>query len=550
MKTNKNIDRLFQEKLKDFEVSPPDNVWKGIERNLKNSKPKSLIPLWMSIGSVAAILILLTIGGINYFNSQSSDINNDNTIVIDSDNESAPKINKEILKKDILNSTENESLITEVENDDNKDGIRTKVILSDKQQQENTQLANSKKNQQKNTQNTVTAIELKNNLNESNTEIATNNNSLKQNDYPLNKNKSKDNLNSNTKSTNDYSVTTTTDNTGLKNTDDSVSSQPDKIAGNIANQNANSSQSNKITGNIAKESVNKNLTELKDKLLDEKIDLNKAAETENTLAKLEIEAEKLESLENILTENVEEEKEVDENTKKWSVASVFAPIAYNSFNTKGSPLDLKFENSPKQGSKTMSYGVKVGYRINKKLSLQSGITMVDVGYKIGDVFISPSQQGLQRLTNVNYSSAANILNVQAGDILNNIQLETTSSVPIKGVLNQVFGYIEIPLELKYKLNNSQKIGVNLIGGFSTLILNKNEVFVETSEFSSNLGEANNLNNVNFSGNLGIDLDYKINKNLYFNVAPMLKIHTSTFSKNADNFKPYILGVYTGLNYKF
>ncbi len=31
MKENKNIERLFQEKFKDFEVTPPDFVWDNIQ---------------------------------------------------------------------------------------------------------------------------------------------------------------------------------------------------------------------------------------------------------------------------------------------------------------------------------------------------------------------------------------------------------------------------------------------------------------------------------------------------------------------------------------
>ena len=560
MKANKNIDRLFQEKLKDFEVSPPDNIWKGIERNLNTNKPKSTFPLWVRIGSAVAILIFLTIGGVSYFNSESPDINN-NTIVNDSESENTPKINKEILKKDILNSTENGNVITESENDErinvtyndnapkiNKEILKSDVLNSTKNEKviaevennssinvigsnnENTPKNNKeilKSDLLKSDKNEKVITEVKNNI-VSNKKISDNEQILKNKVTEIQSKIEANNLiRSNSKMS--------TNNNSLKQEESLIYNK---------NTNLNATQSDKIKNNATKVNVSEDLIVSKNKILNEQIDLNITTEVEDKITQIEI--KKIELSEDLQTKNIEKE----EDNKKWSVASVIAPIAYNSFNAKGSPLDLQFENSPKQGSKTMSYGVKVGYRINEKLSLQSGITMVDVGYKVGDVFVNPSQQGLQKLTNVNYSNAANILNVQAGDILNNVQLETTSSVPIKGVLNQEFGYLEVPLELKYKLNNSKKIGVNLIGGFSTLILNKNEVSVETSEFSSNLGEANNLNNVNFSGNLGIDIDYKINKNLYINVAPMLKIHTSTFSKNADNFKPYIIGVYSGLNYKF
>ena len=86
--------------------------------------------------------------------------------------------------------------------------------------------------------------------------------------------------------------------------------------------------------------------------------------------------------------------------------------------------------------------------------------------------------------------------------------------------------------------------------FSTLLLNRDEVFVEMNNFSQSLGSSNNLRSVNFSGNIGLDLDYSIRKNLYINVSPMFKVQTNTFSKNSGSIQPYYLGVYTGLNYKF
>ena len=95
-----------------------------------------------------------------------------------------------------------------------------------------------------------------------------------------------------------------------------------------------------------------------------------------------------------------------------------------------------------------------------------------------------------------------------------------------------------------------KFGVNLVGGFSTLLLNKDEVFVEFNNLTQSLGASNNLRSINFSCNIGVDIDYSIKKNLYINISPMFKVQTNTFSKNSGSIQPYYLGVYTGLNYKF
>ena len=64
------------------------------------------------------------------------------------------------------------------------------------------------------------------------------------------------------------------------------------------------------------------------------------------------------------------------------------------------------------------------------------------------------------------------------------------------------------------------------------------------------GEANNINSVNFSTNLGLGLDYKFTPKLKFNVEPVFKYQLNTFSNTSGSFNPYSLGVYSGFTLKF
>jgi hypothetical protein len=59
MKENKNIERLFQEKFKDFEVQPPQDAWATIEKRLNEKKKKRrVIPIWFKVSGIAASLVL------------------------------------------------------------------------------------------------------------------------------------------------------------------------------------------------------------------------------------------------------------------------------------------------------------------------------------------------------------------------------------------------------------------------------------------------------------------------------------------------------------
>ena len=223
-------------------------------------------------------------------------------------------------------------------------------------------------------------------------------------------------------------------------------------------------------------------------------------------------------------------------SEKFTVATIFAPIYINSFGD-GSGVDAQFKGNPTSGNSSYSYGVKIAYQLNNKFSVQSGIHLINLGYTTGGVYVAPG------ISDISFSS------LSSNPILSKNETISSKGSDNSGSLNQVFGYVEIPVEIKYSMTNG-KFGVNLVGGFSTLLLNKDEVFVEFNDLTQSLGASNNLRSINFSGNIGVDIDYSIKKNLYINISPMFKVQTNTFSKNSGNIQPYYLGVYTGLNYKF
>jgi long-subunit fatty acid transport protein len=118
-----------------------------------------------------------------------------------------------------------------------------------------------------------------------------------------------------------------------------------------------------------------------------------------------------------------------------------------------------------------------------------------------------------------------------------------------GVLNQRMGYIEMPFEVSYKLLDN-KFGVEVIGGMSTLFLNKNEVFLEADGMNMKIGEATNLNPFHLSTNFGVGFNYGFLKNFQARIEPTFKYQLNTFTRDSQNFKPYIFGIYTGVSYRF
>jgi len=232
--------------------------------------------------------------------------------------------------------------------------------------------------------------------------------------------------------------------------------------------------------------------------------------------------------------------------KKWSVGPTVAPIFYNSLKN-GSPLNDALSENTKTSDNALSIGVKINYQLSNKFFIQSGVNKVEMAY---------NTQGVNALISSSKNTSSNINTNKSGIILTSVPTgqgassgNELSKSSVSGELNQSLEYYELPIEMKYNLYD-KKLGLNLVGGFSTLILSDNSVSLVTQNLVTDLGSANNLNDFNFSGNLGFDVDYKINKSWYLSVAPMFKYQFNTYSNSAGNFRPYYFGLYSGLNYKF
>ncbi|UJH90246.1 hypothetical protein LZ575_15375 [Antarcticibacterium sp. 1MA-6-2] len=104
------------------------------------------------------------------------------------------------------------------------------------------------------------------------------------------------------------------------------------------------------------------------------------------------------------------------------------------------------------------------------------------------------------------------------------------------------------VELEYVIID-KRVGFNLIGGGSTLFLDENMISLNSSNFSTDLGESNNLNQVSFSTNVGVGLDYEISPQFQINLEPIFKYQINTYTNNTD-LNPYYFGVYTGFSFKF
>ncbi|WP_108245557.1 outer membrane beta-barrel protein [Muricauda brasiliensis] len=251
-----------------------------------------------------------------------------------------------------------------------------------------------------------------------------------------------------------------------------------------------------------------------------------------------------------------EEAVAKNNSGKWSVGPSLAPVYFNGAGD-GSPVGADFATNSKTGNLNLSYGVNVAYEVGKKVKIRSGVHRVNFGYNTNDVVFSSTLQAAasNRIANIDYDQNSETILVQSKESAKNSPVLGAKEVAfnevpsLEGKMVQQLGYIEVPLEVNYALLD-KKFGVDLIGGVSSLFLVDNSVLLESNELVTEMGEANNINSLNFSANFGMGLNYHFTPKFRFNVEPVFKYQLNTFSNVSGNFQPYSIGVYSGFTFKF
>ncbi len=480
MNDKKNIDRLFQERFKDFESTPSEQVWANIQLALKEKeKNRKVIPFWLKVSGMAATFLL----GIFTLNTV---INNKTGI---------PKsvvIETTVIKNSI---DVKDSAISPTKKEPNS--IKVKRIPPI--------IVNTIKTAKTNEKNNISTDRFKINSRQEKNQNPTvvyfqkNHSQVKQtNTNPLNQTNS---LVTNTK--------------GLQQNQSSERTTENMPFGK---RDATNTEQISITEIDAKHQPEQSLKTLNE-------------------------------LEEIFKKKSESEKVVTVlNPKnKWQITPNVAAVYLNP-NSGGSAIDPQFSENTKTAENSLSFGIGIHYAVSKKIALRSGISRLSLSYNTNNVLYSSGLVN-NNLTNIRYSSKALIEIKNTASLSSLSTFEKDLQKTNTGAINQKMGYYEIPLEVSYVVLD-KKLGINLIGGFSTLFLSQNKIALVSNETNVNLGEASNLNPIHFSTNVGLGFSYKVINSFQINIEPMLKYQVNTFSNNSGGFKPVFVGLYSGISYSF
>ncbi|MCV6629355.1 MAG: hypothetical protein OIF50_05800 [Flavobacteriaceae bacterium] len=453
----KHIDRLFQEKFKDFDPEPHPNNWEQIASRLDEKKPRRLAPIWWRLGGIAAGLALM----LGLF---------------------LPK-----------KSTDEIAIPIEISDTNSQHTEDTKAFEPPISSPKKTQIAET----------TPLPIQA----------------TIAQERHPK----------------------------AIKNIATPANNSLSTEATAIALAAATETREETKKQQPGKSDLPINI----DRAIEKTADKNRAED--NTLPSLDAIAQALQ------TEETAEE--TVRSGSKWSVMPNVAPVYYNSFG-KGSPISEEFVNNSKSGQIQISYGLQIAYDLNNKWAIRSGLHNVNLSFTTDNIRFTTATGNSKAISNNTFverlESSDDIVIFNDGSPTAN---RVTQSKATKGDLNaakspifagemlQQIAYIEIPLEVAYKIVD-KKFGLQLHGGFSSLFLTDNNIYLQSNNLLTEFGKANSLNSFNFSTNIGLGIQYSLSKKLWINVEPSFKYQWNTYSETYGDFRPYSLGVHTGLRLKF
>ena len=552
MKDNKNIERLFQEKFKDFEALPPQDSWDIIASRLNEKKKKKrILPIWFEFSGIAASLFIIGSLIWNFSGeSNTTEVPNSNNTIVNTEDSKGNSNNSNITSPNneaiVYDSQSNEENLDKKSNNSinqyNEKSIDEKLVkskLKNNSSRRNGLVSNGKlQNDIDASSNQKGFKKGKNNFKKQSSSVTNSEKALVAN-TEKNKAKRKSKSKSN-KNNSDFENLFDDNNVVDNNREDKNAINKETIDAFFENKTSNTTT---ITNNdsITKQTNNSDVVVSNEIITQDSTLVAEVSKETNLLEELLKEKEAGKN---------EDEKE--EKRSKWAISTNASPVYFNSL-AQGSSIDQQFDSNSKNYATTLSLGIAGSYAINNKLSLKTGVNNINISYNTNDVLFDARMNNVENniptisrnpeASNMVFSSKVGNVETLSGDV-ENVIIENNV-----GALQQNISYIEVPLELSYKLLD-KKFGIEVIGGMSTLFLNQNNISLVANGIEMEVGRANNLNNIHFSSNVGLGFKYNFWKSFNANFQPMFKYQINTFSENSGNFKPYFIGLYTGISFSF
>ncbi|MBT6007131.1 MAG: outer membrane beta-barrel protein, partial [Prolixibacteraceae bacterium] len=277
---------------------------------------------------------------------------------------------------------------------------------------------------------------------------------------------------------------------------------------------------------------------------------------------------------NRIAQNVKTSNLSAKNKANWKMGMHLSPGYSSNVSSHSESYAQNMTYSGSSGNGNLGGGLSIQYKTGKRLSIESGIYYAQNGQKSNnssELFARSSNMDLAFSADEKsyFNTAVNVANGQmemnstAGVIQFSgtpdrvevaADLESSSEYSnillTEGEFSQKFDFIEIPILLRLNVVDA-KIDVEIVGGLNAGLLVANNAFMENEFGLQNIGETQDISTLNLSGTFGIGINYALGKNVSLAVEPRMNYYLNSINKNSGvDYRPYRIGVFTGLYYEF
>jgi hypothetical protein len=255
-------------------------------------------------------------------------------------------------------------------------------------------------------------------------------------------------------------------------------------------------------------------------------------------------------------------------SERWSIAAMASPTYYSRFSSGNTQMAKQLMAS-EQSMVSYSGGVALSYKINNRLSIQTGLYYSSNGQEVGDVnsfggfrnyYTSKGSSNFELFTSSGSVKTSNAdVFLQADGPGERIQTAYTSDVfdPEKANLQYIgnsiiqnFSYLQMPVVLRYKIID-RALDFNLAGGVSYDILVNNSVYAKSGSEKYPVGITEGLNQFTLSSSLGMGMEYSFSKKVSLNLEPTFRYYLNPFNEASGlKIHPYSFGIFSGFSYRF
>ncbi|WP_297089525.1 hypothetical protein [uncultured Draconibacterium sp.] len=282
----------------------------------------------------------------------------------------------------------------------------------------------------------------------------------------------------------------------------------------------------------------------------------------------------------LIASNIKTFETVKNKENGWIVGAHVSP-GYSSHSAQHK--DTYSQNMTYQsdnGGGNVGGGISVQYKTSKRLRVESGVYYAKDGQKAknsfnlfafkndADYMTSPefsyddAQPAFSNVVTagsegIAMNSTAGVIKMQAtpqgAQIAANLETDKARADNVlyaDGEFSQVFEFVEIPLYLRYSILD-KRLGIELLGGVNAGFVIGNNAYLDNNYGVQNIGSTADISTLNFSGTLGVGVNYMLGKHFSLALEPRINYYLNSINSNPDvDYRPYRLGVYTGIYYEF